>query len=235
MIRNTYGSANEMTRYIHNLTLWYIRGIRAYHLKNRYEEDEDQDQIKEEEKSDAKLHEEGPVDASDKEEKPVRKEPKGPRVYRHGDLAACFRSLLEFLVNSRQSRIKYLLEMHDACTILIAHLTRKGSSDENLKDDRLFHTSVKALNSEFKTFKDQVFLIKQRIDDRHMEHHQNQIKISQDYKVLRHDYNKARTMMSLINAVAEHNHVWLQQMPLHQRRLLESMKILGGMPAFDNS
>jgi hypothetical protein len=99
--------------------------------------------------------------------------------------------------------------MHKACTILIAHLTHKGNCDEKLKQSSLFHNSVKALNSVFKSFKDQVFLIKQQIDDRHMEYYQNQIKISQDYKVLRHDYNKARTMMSLVNAVAEHNHVWL--------------------------
>ena len=111
MIKKTYGSTNEMTRYIHNLTLWYVRGIRAYHLKNKYWREEDDFNANEEEKveREVKLHQEGPEDASGESIKHDGLDwttwafhgLKGPRVFDHCDLAGCFGSLLSFLVESK--------------------------------------------------------------------------------------------------------------------------------------
>jgi hypothetical protein len=97
-IKKTYGSSDEMTRYLHNLTLWYVRGIRAYHLKNKYwKQEAEEENIKEEK-----------IESIEENEQ----DHKGDRPYTHQDLAYYFSHLLTFLVESKQSKIKHLLEMH---------------------------------------------------------------------------------------------------------------------------
>lgn len=136
-----------MTTYVHYLTLMYLRGIRAYHLRNDFIIDLNSEEFD--------LQQEIVASKFSQKEDLV--------LYNVGTLCACFQVFFDFLLGPNQESFGKLQHLKDASKVTIDHLVYKGDNDPNLQDNILFTSSVKRLRLVFIGFSKEVSLIENQV------------------------------------------------------------------------
>lgn len=206
-----YSSKLEFTQHVFYLTLSYLRGIRAFHLKNRILEKElyaaddariqkIKDKINETLKKD---REEGGAQPPSEGDNPDDEWQYNILTVEH--LCGHFQEFFSFILS--HGYVKQLIELKKSARLMIDKLIDKGKRDQELQNSKVYKISVERIKQCVRDFVEQASVKEDLMNERVLTNVANQQSIQKMYKQLMTDQLMRKSFSSTLHSVFEYNHV----------------------------